>query len=183
MCACTAEIRTPYCGRGSCQWPSQKPAGARAPRHVDMRVRPASVDDTEACVEMACRFIAEGPYRELVRVDEAHQARLVAYLLEHGGLFVLEVDGVVEGMVGLSLVPLPVSGDLTATEIAWWVAPEHRGGGAGVRLWMAAEAWARAQAAVWIQMIAPHGADDVARMYRKRGYVPLETTWQKRLAA
>ena len=24
MCQCTPEIRTPYCGKGNCQWPEQK---------------------------------------------------------------------------------------------------------------------------------------------------------------
>jgi hypothetical protein len=24
MCQCTPEIRTPYCGKGSCQWPEEK---------------------------------------------------------------------------------------------------------------------------------------------------------------
>jgi len=25
MCQCTPEIRTPYCGKGNCQWPEEKP--------------------------------------------------------------------------------------------------------------------------------------------------------------
>lgn len=29
MCKCTPTIRTPFCGRGDCQWPEQKPEGAR----------------------------------------------------------------------------------------------------------------------------------------------------------
>lgn len=30
MCQCTPSIRTPFCGRGDCQWPDKKkPEGAR----------------------------------------------------------------------------------------------------------------------------------------------------------
>jgi GNAT superfamily N-acetyltransferase len=63
----------------------------------------------------------------------------------------------------------------------WWVTPSARGNGA--RLLIVAERWARSVGAVAIQMVSPVGSADVEAIYRARGYEPVQTTWQLRLAA
>ena len=37
MCACTPELRTPFCGRGSCVWPC---SGEATPSGLDMLLEP-----------------------------------------------------------------------------------------------------------------------------------------------
>lgn len=93
-------------------------------------------------------------------------------------LLVADDDGNLCGMIGMMVYPHPLSGDVTATEVFWWVDPNRRGR-LGVRLWNEAEIWAKQQGATRIQMIAPD--DDVAKLYRRRGYRRLETIYQRSL--
>lgn len=139
-------------------------------------VRVADDDDLAAIVRMGARFLSEGPYPREV-ADTAVLERFVRHLLEHG--YVTCSD---KGMLlGQSFVN-PITGELTAAEIAWWVEPEHRKGSRdALRLLMAFEAWARDKEATLIQMIAPVGTP-LGRLYARRGYSELETIWQKRIA-
>lgn len=132
---------------------------------------------------MAVRFIAESPYRGLVIPNVGQLQRLVEFLLDHGGVFVAQVDGGdVVGMIGASVIVHPIAGELVGSEVAWWMEPEHRGGSAGVRLLEAAERWAGAMGAVRFQMIAPAGDERVREFYRRRGYMEVETVFQRELA-
>lgn len=151
-----------------------------------MSVRRAAIQDTPALVRMACRFIAESSYRGVVTPDPLHQAKLVAFLQDHGGLFVAERRKLLEpvGFIAFAATPAILTGELTACEVGWWVEPEFRKGGAGLELLDAGEEWARHIGAGEIQMIAPIGSDvDVTKIYQRRGYRPLETLWSKRLVA
>jgi GNAT superfamily N-acetyltransferase len=147
-----------------------------------MEIRAACDADLPAVVRMACQFICESSYRGLVTVNPAAQEQLARDCLEGGGLFVVDVAHRAVGVIGLALVVLPTTGELVALELIWWVDPGLRKGTAGVRLWEVAEEWARLSKAVWIQMIAPAGAELVERMYRRRGYQALETVFVKALA-
>lgn len=146
------------------------------------RLRPAREADVAAIVAMGRRFLTESSYAPHVPVNPVQQAITARWLMAHGALLVAERGAGLVGMVGLALVPSPLSGELVASEAMWWVDPAHRGR-VGVSLWRAAEAWAVEVGAAVIQMITPAGEEAVARMYERRGYVPLETTWQKRLRA
>lgn len=144
-------------------------------------IRRATSADAPALVRMACRFIAESSYRGLVTPDPSHQEKVIGHLLEHGAIFVATLGDEVVGMIALALVPSFVSGDLTVVEIAWWLEPEYRQGGAGLRLLAAAEGWAADVGAAWMQMIAPAGNEGLAAIYTRRGYARLETTFQRKV--
>jgi GNAT superfamily N-acetyltransferase len=152
-----------------------------------MTIRRATAADTPALVRMACQFIASSPYRDLVDANPAHQRQAIAWLLGQQSaalalLLVAEGDAGPVGMLAMAIVPSPVSGALVATELAWWLDPAARRGSTGVRLWEQAERWAADHDAVYVHMVAPHGTA-VGAMYQRRGYLPLETVWQKRVAA
>lgn len=146
-----------------------------------MTVRRGTRRDKAALVRMACRFIAESSYRGLIVADPVHQEKAIDYLLAHGLVLVADVGDGPVGMLGMAIVPSPVSGELVASEIAWWLEPVMRGGTAAVRMWEHAERWAADHDAAYVHMIAPQGTQ-VGEMYRRRGYLPLETVWQKRVA-
>lgn len=149
-----------------------------------LRVRRGRVEDLPALVGMAIRFIAETQYRAVIVPNVERLAVLTGYLLEHGAVFVAQADGPNDlvGMLGVSLLPHVMSGELVATEAAWWVNPERRGGMTAVRMLAAAERWAREAGAVWMQMIAPRGEERLREFYRRRGYLELETLFQLRLS-
>lgn len=51
MCQCTPNIRTPFCGRGTCVWPDAKPEGARTDaneRYVPWSTVRALLDECES---------------------------------------------------------------------------------------------------------------------------------------
>lgn len=150
-----------------------------------VRLRRATSEDLAVLVRMAVRFICESSYRGLVLPNVRQLQKLVMFLLDHGGVFVAQLDGAddVVGMFGVSVIPHVMSGELVAGEVAWWMEPEHRGGSASVRLLDAAERWAVEHGAVWFQMIAPAGNERLREFYRRRGYMEVETVFQRRLAA
>lgn len=143
-------------------------------------IRDARHADTPALIAMGQRFLRETVYRGRITENPAQMGALVQMLIDSptGALFVSERDGIVTGMIGLLLYTQPLSGEPMASELFWWVEPEHRGH--GVRLMKQAEAWARAQGATALQMIAP--TSEVEQLYQRLGYDRIEVAYQKALA-
>lgn len=144
-------------------------------------IRRATGRDVEGILRMGLRFHAESRYAAAMTPNVEQLARLLEYLLEFGFLLVLERNGDVVGMLAAHALPNPVSGELVASEVAWWVDPEYRGGSGAVRMLVEFEEWAEERGAFLVQMIAPAGSS-IGRLYMRRGYEQLETTWQRRLA-
>ena len=143
-------------------------------------IRPALSDDIPRLVAMGERFLTETVYRGRVPVNPAAMARTVTMLLhsDAGVVFVSEQDGVVVGMIGLLLYEHPITGEVTASELFWWVEPEYRGH--GVRLLKRGEQWARASGAQQVHMIALTPA--VGQLYERLGYGYLEANYHKAIA-
>lgn len=141
--------------------------------------RSATSDDVEQIVAMGRHFI-EDIYPGDLRYNP-DQIRLFAHQLiaaDDSDILLAESGGDVVGMLALMAYAHPMSGDRIATEVCWWVEPQHRG--LGMRLFRAAEAWSRAQSAVVFQMIAP--SPEVAHFYERVGFKAIETTYQRRIA-
>lgn len=157
--------------------PSDRPTDRTHHRGV---IRQAAGADVPRLVAMGERFITETGYHALLPVNAAQITALMQDLVSGSAssILVLERDGALIGMIGLYAFRHPISGEAVASEVFWWVEPEARGG--GLRLLTAAEAWAAAQGAVLLQMIAPTPA--VERIYTRRGYVPVERLYQRRVA-
>lgn len=84
----------------------------------------------------------------------------------------------VEGMLGFVVFPHFFSGTMIAGELAWFVEPEARGR-VGLSLLREAENAARTLGAKKMQMVSPDGR--VAKLYKRLGYVEVETTYQRSL--
>lgn len=129
---------------------------------------------------MGARFINETTYAGLINVNLDALERLAVQLLTGDSSLLLVADrgDTLIGMFGLMVYPHPMSGDLTAAELMWWINPEARG--SGLRLLRAGERWAVERGALVLQMIAPTA--NVERLYTRLGFVPVERTFQKRIA-
>ena len=147
-----------------------------------MIIREATSEDREHVITMACRFLADSVYSPLIRIDPARLGELVDTVMRDVGVVFVAEDThqVLTGFLALLKLPHPMNGDLYAEELAWWVAPEARGGSAAGRLLRAAEKWARDQGLRVIKMGAPVGSP-VGAHYVRLGYSPLEVTYTKRL--
>jgi GNAT superfamily N-acetyltransferase len=143
-------------------------------------IREATHADIPRLVEMGTRFIASTPYRTKLALNQATLTTAMQRLIDSplAVLLVADVERHVVGMLAVVAAEHPLSGQVTAGEVFWWVDPAYRGR-LGMRLLQVGEAWARARGAAVLQMIAPD--DRVARLYRRRGYSKLEETYQRTL--
>lgn len=97
-----------------------------------MSVRPATMDDVPRIVEMAFAFYADAGYADVFGpMAKESAAGLAIVCMEKGVMLVAEVEGVVVGMACLHIEPFlfnPASPKRVASELVWWIDPEHRGG-------------------------------------------------------
>lgn len=105
---------------------------------------------------------------------------LVELLFQHGAIFVADDDSTLVGLLALVVAPHEFTGELTASEIVWWVEPAQRTGSVGPRLLVAAHDYAIAAGAAVLKMVAPVDSG-VDTFYARLGYRLLETVWVKRL--
>jgi RimJ/RimL family protein N-acetyltransferase len=148
-------------------------------------IRPAEPKDLDALTDMGAQFFAYSTFAKVVQFDrDAARAAIARYAAPGTMLtdpdsvvLVAEVEGeVVGGLVGF-IGPMwfnPAA--RVATELAWWVAEEHRGGTAAIRLYRAFEAWADKQDADVIVMsdLVIEGETPAARLFEKLGYATVE---------
>lgn len=142
-------------------------------------IRKAVADDMARLVEMGQRFAAETEYAAFISIDADRLAQTIANVTASpdGAVLVSEAGDKAKGMIAMIVYDHPYSGQRTAFELVWWVDPEARGD--GVRLLRAAEEWARDQGATAMQMVAPN--ERVGALYRRLGYEPVETSFQRSL--
>lgn len=129
---------------------------------------------------MGTAFLHLSSYGDFLSFDPTRMRDIATRLIggQESTLFVADTRRNLVGMIGVWVFDHPLSGDRVAGEVFWWVDPNQRGR-TGIRLWDAAETWARERGASAMQMIAPN--DRVARLYQTRGYRPLETVYQRSL--
>lgn len=140
-------------------------------------IRLACEADIPRLVEMGLRFRRESEYRDVLAENAEKMRELATQLAKSGCLVVSEREGRLVGMLGYVLFPHFLSGELVGGEVFWWVEPECRG--EGLKLLRAAEDRARSHGAKNFQMIAPN--ERVGSLYRRLGYKPVETSFQRAL--
>lgn len=143
-------------------------------------IRDATHEDIPRLVEMAKRFLSDGVYHRNIAYNPEHLTQLMGALIDGPDalLRVSTKDDEVTGMIGMVAYPHPLSMEPVASELFWWVEPEHRGI-AGVKLLKEAEAWADAKNVVRLFMVAP--TVEVGHLYARQGYQALEMHYQKDL--
>ena len=148
-----------------------------------MTIRRAVAGDQDVLARMGLLFHATSAYARLVGLGNLEQ--LVAFLVSdpQGAAFLLEVQGVAVGMIAGVCGPNHLSGEWGITEVAFYIEPGYRLGDAWRELLDAFEAWGVEQGATHSQVIEPAGCRAVGRLYRRRGYVELETVHTKPLEA
>ncbi len=113
-----------------------------------------------------------------------HMVKQTETLLGIGGYFGLALSGsdeVAGGLIGLAS-PDPFTGDLGAHELAWYITPEHRRGGAADALLKDFEEWAKQAGCTTCHMVMLESSPGMLEQYfSSRGYEPLERRFRKNL--
>lgn len=142
-------------------------------------VRHAVESDLPRLVELMRQFGASRSFREPFTQDRSVMSELLMSCLNpaHGTVLVLVEDRAVVGLIVMCLMDHPLSRERIASELAWFVDPENRGG--GHRLLLAVEAWARECGVTRLSLVAP--SERIGRIYERWGFSPMEATYSKAL--
>lgn len=148
-------------------------------------IRPATVDDLARIVELGLRFWQEGPYHDQP-VNRPASAQFAMNLISstNGKILVGEKDGTIVGVIAFVVTPHFFTGVLTATELIWYVEPEHRPGGIAMKIKWAAEKEAFYMGAGKMQFTGPleeDGSVPTGNIYKRYGYKPMEVGYEKEL--
>ena len=149
-----------------------------------MPVRLATTADLDAVADMGAVFIARTRYAWFVNPTHDELRSTLTLLLEHGRIWVAEIDGVVCGFLAAVLQPVWFSPrNRVALETVWWMDETHRGRPEGVRLLLEFERWAKAEGAQAICMsdIVLEGDSAAERILARLGYQVTERTFVKGL--
>jgi RimJ/RimL family protein N-acetyltransferase len=147
---------------------------------MKMTIRPATLADVPRLVAMGRQQMA-ATYGETFADNPAQLEALATQLVTSSTsvVFVAEGDECLVGMIGLIRYAHHLTGACTVGEVMWWLDPAARG--SGLALLKRAERWALETGATAIQMMAPDAR--VGRLYERRGYRLVETTYQRPVTA
>ena len=141
-------------------------------------IRQAEKSDLEELVALGGRFFRASPHSELMAVKDSDIRDGLSNVLESGVVFASELDGKLVGMCAGAMTSLWFSPSVqVATELAWWVDPEHRTGPSGLKLLLSFEAWGIRNGAKFICMtdLMTDGAQaDNKSLFQKLGYRAME---------
>lgn len=152
-----------------------------------MRIRAATEADVPRLVEMATNFLVDTPYGQLFPSNPTQIEQLVRLVLNLGVGLVADANTCdaclpdLVGMLGVVLLPHPLTGHTYAEEVVWWVQPERRNGIVGPQLLGAAEEWATRNGANMLKLAAPADSP-VGKYLAKLGYIAVETAFIKPIA-
>jgi GNAT superfamily N-acetyltransferase len=145
------------------------------------RIRTATEDDVFDILILAKEFSREAPKSHKWNKDKTEQFLLSSFLNPNMEIFVIDVDGEIEGaLVGL-LSELYMSHTVQATELAWFVSKDYRGKPASIRLMKAFEKWAKESGANQVGMGDIEGISSLENLYNRLGYERAETIYLKEL--
>lgn len=142
-----------------------------------MTIRPLCPWEEEDMLPIAEQFYNEA--RELTK-NEVGTFDPVACLYSWRSIPIRCAMGLFKGgnLVGVLagfIAPQFMTGQPIAQEVFWYVSPEHRGGTAGVKLFLEFEKWATDNKAYGIVMASLSENPQVGDLYRRKGYTHLES--------
>lgn len=153
-----------------------------------MNIRRATHDDLDQMIRLGVAFYQESPFAALVEWDEESFVKTIsAFLSEsiNGVLLVVQREDALVGIAGAVIFPLYFNMNFrVGQEMFWFVQPDERNG-AGAALLDALEAETTKLGADVFMSACLAGKREKAldRVYQRRGYVPSENTYMRKLAS
>lgn len=136
----------------------------------------ATLEDYAEVLEMAVTFFEASPYKSLG--DKEVVATLVESILSGMPNEKIIILNPSKGFIAGASTPFLFGNHKLATEIAWWIKPEERGNGEGLKLLEAFEYWAKNIAGC--KLISMASLDkSVEKYYKKNKYRLYERAYMK----
>jgi GNAT superfamily N-acetyltransferase len=151
-----------------------------------MHLKLGTWDHYGAILDMIYKFGKDAyPQFEL----EDHKiAELVRTFLEDSGtshiiILACDDDNQPVGMVAGACHETMFNSERLAHEMMWWMEPEFRTSKIALELQSAFEFWAKKVGATWVQMssVETEYADRLDKFYKRKGFVPLERGYLKKV--
>ena len=148
-----------------------------------MMIRTAREEDIPRVMEMAHCFFPvlearHGRTQNPEVVLNLTRRLISGHTADASVLLVAENGTGIVGMIGALVYVDPLTGERGAGQVVWWVTPTSRSRRLGLTLLRRAEAWAKEQGAVSMQLASWSGPRDC---YRKLGYKRTEIAYTKAL--
>ena len=143
-------------------------------------IREATEEDFSDILRMSADFWLNTQFSEPFEAD--HTKNMVQMAFDHGLLAVVEISGCVVGFcAAIKSFILGSTKAMGATELAWWIDPDHHQGKNGVALLQFMGKLVQEQGIKYWTMISMQSSmpEQVGRMYERMGYVHSETCYTK----
>lgn len=138
-------------------------------------IKIASEEDLPLLHEMSLKFGEASPYKDLVNQQTIKD--VVSDIVRGDNNSTLALMFEDKGML-LGITSKFLFGDRKlATEVAWWVEPEHRKSKIGPQLLEYFEYWAKVVGCTMVTMISID--DTLGKYYEKQGYTLTERSYMK----
>jgi GNAT superfamily N-acetyltransferase len=140
-------------------------------------MRIATIDDAGMITSMTIKFLSSVPYGKYSTEDAAREVveGLLASNRKDAIIIAIEDKGFIAGIAK----KFPYGDVRIATEIGWWVEPEHRKSKIGGQLIDAFEYWASQVNCEIVTMMCL--TEELRGYYEKRGYVLSELAFMKEI--
>ena len=141
-------------------------------------IRVATKEDFASILDLSSEFWQYTLFDE--EFDREHTLVMVEMAFEHDLLAAVDIEGEVVGFCAGVKAPLMGSPEaLMGTELAWWVSPDYRKGGSGVKLLIFMEELAKEQGIKYWNQVSMESSMSVGELYERMGYTKSETVYTK----
>lgn len=141
-----------------------------------MIIRQLTPQDIPSVISLGGRMHEESQFGALTYAPEKVAKKCARSVSDPDMLaLVAEKDGEIVGMFGAYVTPYEFGDERIAQDILVYVAPEHRGGMAFVRMIKAYVFWAKEKSAALVFLAQTTGVnqDLVANLYQRLGFTPV----------
>lgn len=151
-----------------------------------MYLKVATMEDFETVFDMSLSFLKESPYRDIPSSHSKIVSFIRLFLEDKGServcILAFSKENIPIGIIAGQLSSVPFSDHKVASEVMWWVSPNHRGvSRAAVELLGAFEHWGRIRGSSFIQMqsLASLNGFKVGKLLNRLGYEEKEVAYLK----
>lgn len=152
---------------------------------IDKYLRLGTLEDIPTLLRFARNFHNASPYKTM-KFDRVKGEKFLRQILtgdKMDGVIIVALsdDEPIGFIVGVANEPVFSSAKI-ATELGWWIEPEHRGTRSSMLIYSAYEDWARRIGCHYVHgAYLPGVSPSLDEFYKKRGYFQVESSYMKTL--